>query len=583
MRRFKSNLKLYSLRLIIVLLIILLSATFGFSQEDMLKFTVDFQSKTRALPKIFSPSVDVSGRGHHRDMAWPYHLAAKETLEKWHKEINFKGVYRLYWDIWELEKVKLDPPLRNMLLANYEGIIKQINEVGGIVILSLYGSPPGMGRVLDRRSPPSNLKQWKKLIKETIRYLSCEKRYNIWYEVWSAPDTEEYFLGTKKDYLNLYRMVAEAVRELKRETKINISVGGPATTWWFQNFEGNTIITPEKSLIYELIRFCFKRKLPLDFISWHAFSTDPQAEKEITSYNKTLSVLIQDWLKYFRFKQKVPLIVDEWNFDNGSNIIEERGSKSFIAASYIPARLYSMYKTGIDYQIFFSMEDFQDNKYGINTNRGIFHYDGEGHQRLTHPKSIYNAFLMLNSLGSKMFDASLEDQFVQAFATREGKDRIVILLWNYIDPFMAKNYIARQVALLNKKDRKLFINMVKSGDLDRLFRQEFSLESIKAGDKLKGMLEKAQQLNKLAESAKEDPRNISINLLNLSGEYNYQRYKIDNLCISDCKYMPTEEKEIEIDGNYQEICQLSPYSVMMIVLTKKADPDPGEGGPKENK
>ena len=545
----------------------------SFSHEDMLKFSLDVESKTRPLPKIFSPNIDLSGRGHHRDMAWPYHLAAKETLEKWRNDIGFKGIYRLYWDIWELEKVKLDAPLRNMLLANYEDIIKQISDAGGTVILCLYGSPPGMGRVLDKRSPPSNLKQWKLLIKDTIRYLSCIKRYNIWYEVWSAPDTEEYFLGTKKDYLYLYRMVAEAVRELKRETKIHISVGGPAVTWWFQNFNSNTIVSPQKSLIYELIRFCFKRKLPLDFISWHAYSTDPQSEKEITVYNKTLSILIRDWLKYFRFKQDIPLIIDEWNFDNGSNITEERGSKSFIAASYIPARLYNMYRAGINQQIFFSLEDFQDNKYGINTNRGIFYYDREDSRRTAIPKSIYKVFLMFNSLGTQMFDFSLEDEFVQTLITKKNGDQIIILLWNYIDPSLAKNYISRQIALLNAKDRRHFIEMVKGGDFDQLLAQESSLEELKISGKLKGLLKKARQLHSLAESFQETPRNISINLSNLKGEYFYQRYKIDNLCGYDCAQIPTEEKEIRIDDTYQEICQLNPYSVTMIILTKKITDD----------
>ena len=57
-------------------------------------------------------------------------------------------------------------------------------------------------------------------------------------------------------------------------------------TWWFQNVEGNTIYYPERSLIYECIRFCSKLRLPLDFISWHAYTTDPFAESEITRYKK---------------------------------------------------------------------------------------------------------------------------------------------------------------------------------------------------------------------------------------------------------------------------------------------------------
>ena len=65
-------------------------------------------------------------------------------------------------------------------------------------------------------------------------------------------------------------MVAEAVKELEQETKVNIPLGGPSASWWFQAFEGNNIVTAERSLLYELIAYCFHYRLPLDFVSWHA-------------------------------------------------------------------------------------------------------------------------------------------------------------------------------------------------------------------------------------------------------------------------------------------------------------------------
>ena len=299
------------------------------------EFILDINSKTAPLPNIFSPSIDLSGRGHQKDNNWPYHISARETIEEWQKEMGFKkGLFRLHWNFWETYAgKKAAKGTLSQITANYEAVIQKISDSGGIVILNLYGTPAGMGRALDKRSPPANLKQWKIMVKNIVRYLSCEKKYNIWYEVWDAPDTDNFFLGDKKDYFNLYRYTAEAIKELRREKKTKIPLGGPAVTWWFQNLDGNSIFTPEKSLIYELLKFCSQYKLPLDFLSWHAYSSDPYTEKETTTYNKPVSELIRDWLTFFRFDKNTPLIIDEWNFDSGSNIAEERGARAQICAS----------------------------------------------------------------------------------------------------------------------------------------------------------------------------------------------------------------------------------------------------------
>jgi hypothetical protein len=42
-----------------------------------IEFEVDLNSKAIPLPKIFSPCMDLSGRGRHAEVGWPYHLAAK--------------------------------------------------------------------------------------------------------------------------------------------------------------------------------------------------------------------------------------------------------------------------------------------------------------------------------------------------------------------------------------------------------------------------------------------------------------------------------------------------------------------------
>ncbi|MCM8757570.1 MAG: hypothetical protein NC903_00710, partial [Candidatus Omnitrophica bacterium] len=391
------------MRKIFWIFFLLIFYSLAYSQEKDLEFNFDINSKTSTLPKIFYPSIDLSGRGYHSDVSWPYHLASKETFSRWQAEIGFaRGIYRLYFNLWEIEQLKSDPFLKSAIFSHYEKIIKNISDSGGTVLLVLYGTPAGWAEVLDKRAPPHNFKDWQSFIEGLIRYFSCQKRYNIWYEIWSSPESENFFLGTKRDYLNLYEIVARAVKKIKNETKISIPVGGPGSSWWFQNFGGNTIFSPEKSLIYELIRFCKQKDLPLDFISWHAFSCDPAIEKEVTIYKKIPAQLIRDWLEYFRLDKNIPLIITEWNYDAGSNWSEERSERSYMVASFIPLRLKNMFEADINYQVYFCLEDFQNNKEGLNINRGVFSYS-KYNPLLSNAKSIYNVFLFLSYLGNKFF------------------------------------------------------------------------------------------------------------------------------------------------------------------------------------
>jgi len=561
----------YPLSAICCIVWVLFYALTSFAQQgNELEFTLDANSSTVPLPKIFRPGIDLSGRGFHRQDTWPQGLAAPEALDIWAKDIGYNGVYRLQYNLWEINQLNKDKDAQDKLTGNYENIIKRITEAGGIVILDIFGTPAGLGQTLDKKSPPWDFKAFKELVKSQMRNLSCNKRYNIWYEVWTAPDLDDFFLGRKQDYLNIYRAVAEAAKELSTENKIYIPVGGPATSWWFQDFDSNTILTAEKSLIYELIKFCYKHHLPLNFISWHAYSTDPKTEKETTIYKKAGVALIRDWLFYFNFDKNTPLIIDEWNYDTNANILPERNEKSYIAASFIPSRIKNMYEAGIDYQLYFCLENFQNNKEGVVRNVGIFNFDSRSAEYKGAPKSIYNTFRMLASLGNSMFTASLKprDEFVDIIAAK-AQDRLTLLIYNYIDPQIATDYLSRNIAVLNGAERKVLLNIVSSGKLENIMSHSVEIPKIRTTKRLKNLLTKAQELNDRSEKFKSVARNINLNIKSLKGAYLYQKYKVDSSCSVDCAFKPVEEKELNLTAAYQETVSLDPYSVQMIILSKK--------------
>lgn len=549
--------------------LLFLSAAPISAQEGDLEYVLDLNSNVIPLPNIFKPAADLSGRGMHNDPTWPQSLADHNVIDAWQKQIGFNGIYRLQYNLWDISEVSGNRWIQAKLLANYEDIIKRVSDSGGTVILNVFGTPQGQGKVLDKKSSPVDLKAFKSVVKDFIKYYSCVKRYNIWYEVWTAPDLDGFFLGRQQEYLNLYKAVAESVAELEAEFKVSIPVGGPSSSWWFRSVEGNTNITPERSLIYELIKFCYHYKLPLDFISWHAYSTDPKTEKEMTSYNKTAVALLRDWLNYFNM-ERVLLVVDEWNYDNGLNLSAERRDRVFVAASYIPSRVRHMYEAGIDHQVFFSLEDFQYNKEGVERNVGVFWFTPDPAGYNGGAKSIFNVFQAMSMLGQSMFvhAPKLGDEFTGVIATK-SQDKIILLIYNYIDTDIFRNYLSRNIALLKESERRQLLSIMKSEKMDKILRRQIDVAGLRLTNRTKTMLKKAQDLSDSAARFSAAGRNLKIFLKNLKEEYVYSRYTVDSSCNSNCGSNPSEMNiPVPLTGPAVSI-SLNPYSVNLLVLTKK--------------
>jgi hypothetical protein len=546
------------------------------AEENVLEINLDTAAPTQPLPQIFKPGIDLSGRGLHRELAWPQAAAAPEPIFRWQKEVGFDaGLYRLQYSFWEISQFAKARQLQDKLLANYEKVIKSVSDAGGVVVLNIYGTPAGLGKVLDKKSPPLDLKEYKELIKNTIRYFSCEKKYNVWYEIWDAPDLDDFFLGKRQEYLNLYRAAAEAVKELRAEYKLHIPLGGPSTSWWFQSPEGNTIITPEHSLIYELIKFCYRFRLPLDFISWHSYSTDPQADKEATIYRKPPVQLIRAWLGYFDFDRDTPLIVDEWNYDRNANLLPERKEKAHIAAAYLFSRLKNMREAGLDRQVFFCLEDFQDNKEGVVRNVGVFSFDPEHSGYRGWPKAIYSAFRMLGLLGKNSCALKLDDEFVGALAAKDPGPATVII-YNYIDPDIGMNFVSRNISTLGAAERKIILAAINSGKLEKFLRGELEVGALRVTKKIRALLKKAKALSEAAQDNLARGRKVKLVWKNLPKNYRLLRYEIGSTCAFDCEFAAAAAGETNGQQNYELALDLHPYSTVMLVLEELPPPQEKE-------
>lgn len=107
---------------------------------------------------------------------------------------------------------------------------------------------------------PADLKKWSELITEFLNFLidryGADEVRQWYFEVWNEPNLGVFFAGSMKDYFELYKAAATAVKRVDA----GIRVGGPATasTAWIDEFTA----------------YIHKEYVPCDFISTHQYPTD---------------------------------------------------------------------------------------------------------------------------------------------------------------------------------------------------------------------------------------------------------------------------------------------------------------------
>ena len=107
-------------------------------------------------------------------------------------------------------------------------------------------------------TPPRDYDKWAGLVENLVRHF--EERYGeeavkTWYfEVWNEPNLSPgFWTGSQADYFKLYQYAAKAVKKVNKAYR----VGGPGTA--------GAAWEPE------MIDFCHKNNVPIDFISTHAY------------------------------------------------------------------------------------------------------------------------------------------------------------------------------------------------------------------------------------------------------------------------------------------------------------------------
>lgn len=293
-----------------------------------------------------------------------------------------------YFDVWQgpgqYDFSKLDRMLRCVL------------ETGAQPLICLGYMPKGLSQNGTIDSMPSDLEEWGRLVEATVRHYKDEGYLFRYWELWNEPNGA--MLGHNvAPYLDLYRITAQAVKRADPYAYI----GGPGLAGHSEHW------------IIELVEFCKREELPLDFISYHDYKLTPRSYAAVAS---NLSYLLAVLLGH---DNQVQLVMDEWNADAGLNPTRNDGNYD---AAYLAASLYYMDSSPLDVQCFFEPKDGWNPDAEWWGRWGLF-------TSANNPKAAYFAWRLVADLARERVAASFPIGPVGCIATCQASG-LRALVWN---------------------------------------------------------------------------------------------------------------------------------------------------------
>ncbi|MEM1509250.1 MAG: hypothetical protein QXY49_02465 [Thermofilaceae archaeon] len=218
------------------------------------------------------------------------------NLSEYYAKLGIKAVrFHDLWIVDEIDTIFADPEAdpSDPRSYNFTGLDRCVEEAlkhADLLIIRLgydWHDPP-------KNKPHLSLQKLSEVAKHIVIHytMGWANGYNytcIWIEVWNEPDIEQFWGLSENEYFELYGAVARAIAEVNPKVK----VGGPAIAY-------------NLTFLEEFLSYVSSRGLPLDFVSWHAYSTSPE---EIVKRGRAVKQLMEK----FGYSG-LPNVITEWNY-----------------------------------------------------------------------------------------------------------------------------------------------------------------------------------------------------------------------------------------------------------------------------
>jgi xylan 1,4-beta-xylosidase len=298
--------------------------------------------------------------------------------------------------------------------------VDSILKAGAKPLLCIVFKPKLLFPRIDQNlAAPTSWPAWEELVYNLVHHYK-ERNGGGWYwEVGNEFDIESgggtpYHM-TPGQYTAYYEHTVAAIRRADPQAR----VGGPAQAYFTAD------------LIPALLAFCAKNKIPLDFVSWHGYHSDPQW------FRKTIDSMHEQLRQFPNLHPET--VIDEWNMALGEGSIDPRFQPAFIVET-----TFQMLEAGLDLSCYYHIRDYpfaadQFRKFypesfvaeqeifwdRIPNYLGLFDYENQA-------RPSYFVFRLLERLTGARLGVDSDSPKVHGMATYdESLGATSVLLWNY--------------------------------------------------------------------------------------------------------------------------------------------------------
>jgi xylan 1,4-beta-xylosidase len=180
---------------------------------------------------------------------------------------------------------------------------------------------------------PNDYTAWEELIFQLVAHYKQRNPGIRYWEVANEPDIGEDggcpYRFKPASYVRYYQHTVKAI--LRADP--NARVGGPA------------VASSRSAIVPALLNFCSTNSVPLHFVSWHIYNSDPKAVRGTIDYIKGL---LQ---KHPSLKPET--FLDEWNMDLTNPPLDPRFQPCYIAEV-----IWHMKDAGLDYSCYYHIRDW---------------------------------------------------------------------------------------------------------------------------------------------------------------------------------------------------------------------------------
>jgi xylan 1,4-beta-xylosidase len=216
----------------------------------------------------------------------------------------------------------------------FDRSLDAIWKTGARPLLSICFKPRVLFPAIDQDIVfPTDWEEWGRLVSSLVRHARARGAGGAYWEVANEPDIGEDggcpYRFKPEDYVQYYRRTVEAVLRADPEAK----VGGPA------------LASSGSPILPALLESCEKEKIPLHFVSWHIYSSDPRAVRATIERVKGLLA------KHPGLKPET--VLDEWNMDLMNPPSDPRFQPCFILEV-----IWQMKEAGLGLSAYYHIRDF---------------------------------------------------------------------------------------------------------------------------------------------------------------------------------------------------------------------------------